>query len=82
MVIDATFTMPCEGLHTPRKCLSRSVSVVLYRSHDKDWNVEEEMKGWELGERPWLPLTTCLMREDATPDDAAPLFPRCSLPFL
>ena len=55
MAIDDTFTMPCEGLHTPRTCLLRSVSVVLYRSHDKDWNVEEEMKGWGLGERPCLP---------------------------
>ena len=55
MAIEATFTMPYEGLHTPRTCLLRSVSVVLYRSPDKDWNVEEEMKGWGLEERPCLP---------------------------
>ena len=48
--IDATFTMPLGGLHTPRTCLWRFVSVDLYRSFDKDWNVEEEMKGWALGE--------------------------------
>ena len=51
----ATVTMPFEGLHTPRMCLLRSVSVVLYTSPDKDWNVEEEMKGWGLGEWPCLP---------------------------
>ena len=51
----ATVAMPFEGLHTPRKCLLRSVSVVLYRSPDKDWNVEEEMKGWGLGKWPCLP---------------------------
>ena len=50
MVIEATFIMSSEGLHTPRTFLLRSISVVLYRSPDKDWNVEEEMKGWGLGE--------------------------------
>ena len=44
MAIEATFTMPFEGLHTPRTCLLRSVSAP-----DKDWNVEEEMTGWGLG---------------------------------
>ena len=50
MAIEATFTMPFDGLHTPRTCLLRSVSVVLYRSPGKDWNGEEEMKGGRLGE--------------------------------
>ena len=32
--------------------------MVLHRSPDKDWNVEEEMKGWRLGEgRVCLPTT-------------------------
>ena len=56
MAIEATFTMPFEGLHTPRTCLLRTVSVVLYRAPDKDWNVEEEIKGCGLGESPRLPL--------------------------
>ena len=51
----AVEAMPFEGLHTPRTCLLRYVSVVLHRSPDKDWNVEEEMKGWGLGECPCLP---------------------------
>ena len=55
MAIDATVTMPFEGLHTPRTCLLRSVCAVLYRPPDEDWNVEEEMKGWGLGESPCLP---------------------------
>ena len=32
-----------------RKC------VVLFKSPDKDWDVEKEMKGWGLGEWPCLP---------------------------
>ena len=54
MAIEATFSVPLEGVHTPRTCLLRSVSVVLYRSPDKDWNVEKEIKGWGLGEGPCL----------------------------
>ena len=46
MAIEATFSMPFDGVHTPRTCLLRSVSVVLYRSPDKVCNDEEEMKGW------------------------------------
>ena len=48
MAVGATFTLPLGGSHTPRTCLLRSVSVVLYRSPDKDWDVEKEMKGWRL----------------------------------
>ena len=33
----------------------RFVSVVLYRSPGKDWNVEEETKGWGSGGSPGLP---------------------------
>ena len=53
MSIEITFTMPFEGLHTPA-CLLRSVGVVLYRSPDRDWNDDEEMKGWGVGEFPCL----------------------------
>ena len=52
VAIEITFTMSFEGLHTPRTCLMRSVGVVLYKSPDKGWNDEEEMKGWGLGEFP------------------------------
>ena len=45
MAIEATFTLPFGRSHTPRTCLLRSVSVVLYRSLNKDWNVEEERRG-------------------------------------
>ena len=48
MAIEATFSMPFEGMHTPRTCLLRSVSVVLCRSPDKDWSVEKEIKEWGL----------------------------------
>ena len=39
---------------TPRMCLSRSVSAVLYRSPEKDWDVDGEMKSWELEKWPVL----------------------------
>ena len=54
MEIEITFTAPFEGLHTPRTCLLRTIGVVLYKSPDKDWNDEEEMKGWRLEEFPYL----------------------------
>ena len=54
MAIESTFTMPFDGVHTPRTCLLRSVCVVLFRSLDKDWNVAEETKEWGLGEFPCL----------------------------
>ena len=56
--------------------------MVLYRTLDKDWNVEEEVTGWV-----WENVCVCLpttmigtttlpMRADATEssEDAAPLF--------
>ena len=53
MAIEATFTTPFEGLHTPRTCLLRSVRVVLYISPD---SLFATMTG----------TTIFLMREDAT----------------
>ena len=64
MAIEATFTLPFGGLHTPRTSLLRSVSVVLYRSPENDRNVEEEMKGWGWEECP------CLLSYDDDRDDA------------
>ena len=55
MALEITFNVPFDGVHTPRTCLPRAVSVLLYNSPDKDWNHEEEMKGWGFGECPPLP---------------------------
>ena len=63
VAIEATFSVLFDGVHTPRTCLLGSVSVVLHRSPDKDWNFEKEMKGWGLGE--WL----CLPPHDNDWDD-------------
>ena len=43
---------------TPRACFLRVVSIFLSYAIDKDWNLEEEMKGWGAGEGPFahLPL--------------------------
>ena len=87
MAIEATFTMPSEGLHKSRTCLLRSESLFLYRSLNKDWNVKEERKGWDWENvRVCLPATmtgttTFPMRADATesPEDVAPLILRCVL---
>ena len=55
MAIEITFNVPCDGVHTPRTFLLRAASVLLCNSPDKDWNHEEELKGWGLGEYPLLP---------------------------
>ena len=54
MAIEIKFNVPFDGVHTPRTCLLRAVSVLLCNSPDKDWNHEEELKGWGLGECPLL----------------------------
>ena len=54
MAIKITFNVPFDGVHTPRTCLLRAVSVPLCKSPDKDWNHEEELKGLGLGECPLL----------------------------
>ena len=55
MAIEMTLNVPCDGVHTPRTCLVRAVSVLLCNSPGKDWNHEDELKGWSLGECPILP---------------------------
>ena len=50
MALEITFNVPFDGVHTPRTCLPRAVSVLLYNSPDKDWNHEEETKGWGFGD--------------------------------
>ena len=55
MAIEITVNVPFDGVHTPRTCLPRAASVLLCNSPDKDWNHEEELKGWVLGEYPLLP---------------------------
>ena len=50
MASGATVAMPFEGLHTPRKCLLRSVSVVLYRSLDKRLRRGRGDEGLGIGE--------------------------------
>ena len=55
MAIEITFNVPFDGVHTPRTCLLRAVSVLLCNAPDKDWNHEEELIGLGLGEYPLLP---------------------------
>ena len=53
--IEKIFSITFDGVHTPRACLLRSVSILLSYSPDRDWDLEEEMKGWCVGESPLLP---------------------------
>ena len=45
--IELTCNIACDGAHTPRACFLRAVSILLCHAQDKDWNIEEEMQGWE-----------------------------------
>ena len=55
MAIAITFNVPFDAVHTPRTCMLRAVSALLCNAPDKDWNHEEELKKWCLGECPLLP---------------------------
>ena len=68
MAIEFTFKELFDGVHTPRTCLLRAVCVLLCNAPDKDWNHEEELKGWGLGNarscRPTVSVAmNSLMRE-------------------
>ena len=66
MVIEITFNVPSDGLRTPRTCLLRAVIVLPCSSPDKNWNHDEELKGWGLWECPLLLL--CSACDDVLSD--------------
>ena len=37
-----------DGTHTPRAMFVRTMTIPLYCAHDKDWDVREEMQGWDV----------------------------------
>ena len=39
-----------DGAHTPRACFLRAVTIFLCYAPDRDWNLDEEMQGWAVGE--------------------------------
>ena len=53
--IEITFNVPFDGVHTPRACFLRAVSILLSHAPDRDWDLDEEMRGWKVGENPLLP---------------------------
>ena len=55
MAIEITFNVPFDGVYTPRTCLLRAVSVLLSNAPDRDWDLDEELRVWGLGEYPLLP---------------------------
>ena len=56
MAIEITFNVGFHGVHTPRTCLLRAVGVLLSNAPDRDWDLDEELREWGLGEYPLLPL--------------------------
>ena len=50
--IELTLNIAFDGIHTPRACFLRAVSIFLSYAPDRDWDLEEEMKGWGAGESP------------------------------
>ena len=54
VALEATYALSFGRSHTPRMCLLRSVSAVLCRSRERDWDASREVRGWRLGE--WTAL--------------------------
>ena len=48
--IELTCNIAFDGAHTPRECFLQAVTIMLSYAPDKDWKLEEEMHGWEVGE--------------------------------
>ena len=53
--IELNCNIDFDGIQTPRACLLRAVSILLSYAPDRDWDLEEEMKRWCVGESPLLP---------------------------
>ena len=49
---EKTCNIAFDGTHTPRAWNLRAGSIFLSYAPDKDWNLQEEMKGWGVGEGP------------------------------
>ena len=54
--IEITLDVSVDGVHTPRAYLLRAASTLLSCAPDRDWDLDEEMRRWGLGENPLLPL--------------------------
>ena len=45
--IELTCNIAFDGVHTPKACFLRAVTIFLCFAHDKDRNLEEAMQGGE-----------------------------------
>ena len=50
-------TLSCYKTHTPRASFVRTVTVLLCSAHDKDWDLKEEMHGWDVDDERFAKLT-------------------------
>ena len=66
LAIEAAINVLHEGRDTPRTRLLDSIALVLDRLSDKDWDLDKEMIGWELGESPLRLLLCCLWKKFGT----------------
>ena len=49
MGIAYAISWPFGGAHTARSCMLTTVSAVLYKTPNRSWDMNKEMKGWEMG---------------------------------
>ena len=48
--VNSAIELTSMGAHAPRACFLRAVTIFLCYAPDRDWNLEEEMQGWCVGE--------------------------------
>ena len=66
LAIEAAINVHHEGRDTPRTRLLDSIALVLDRLSEKDWDLDKEMIGWELGGSPVRLLLCCLWKKFGT----------------
>ena len=52
LAILGTFTGPFWRMNTPSSCFFRSIRTVLISLLERVWNLERDMMGWRMSERP------------------------------
>ena len=46
--IELSCNIVFDRTHTPRALFVRTVTVLVCSAHDKDWDLKEEMQGWDV----------------------------------
>ena len=60
-IVDHAIELSCnivfDRTHTPRALFVRTVTVLVRRTHDKYWDVKEEMQSWDVDDERFAELT-------------------------